>query len=193
MQSKAIAVVVTAVVAVVVAVGAIVLRPGPTPPPAPRLAQPAAEPAVASVVPTPTVAPRVTPIPVEWPQLRSLDELVHRAHELSLKHDHDGMRAMVPDLAKASKVLLTATVPALPGADDAWMKRRIATLQQNLQILDAAAHLPEGTDDHKATEELHEAINSVIDNVEVMMGATAAQHKGIIRSEHAHADHNCGA
>jgi hypothetical protein len=166
------------------------LRSRPEPPrPAVRVDAPAPR-ATAS----PTPIPEPTPTPVEWPELRALDELVHQAHELSLLHKHLEVRAMVPDLAKASKAVLAGTIPQLPGADSAWMQRRVASLQQNIEILDGVLNPSKNNivGALTASAKLHDAINSLIDNVEVMMGATAARHQGILRSEHAHADHNCG-
>ena len=139
-----------------------------------------------------------TPIPVEWPELRRLDEQVHIAHELSRAHDHLGIRQLLPVLKQEVEVVLASPIPRLPGADEAWMKRRVAALRNNRDLL-ARAIDEQIADDPRAvfqqptgTVDLHATVNTLVDNVEVLMGATASHHQGITRDEHVHTDHQCG-
>ncbi len=177
--------------------------------------QPAAEAAPTPPAPTPKppsaaeslkAALEAKPVPVEWPQLRVLDEEIHKAHQFSLNHDHANLYALLPTLRGDVQDLLANPVPKLPGADEHWMKRRVAAMQSNLEALDGliarnetqetpAPGMPfwwKGDASAYKGMALHETVNSLIDNVEVVMGATAAEHKGILRAEHVHTDHQCG-
>jgi hypothetical protein len=126
-------------------------------------------------------APAVASI-VEWPAVRELDELAHRAGAAADGGDVAALRAMLPDLNRLAKA---AATDAIPG--NARNAVQVEMLQLDLENLADALADPAAL----ADEDLHASVEALHPVIEGLMLAAGLPHVHGSQDDHGH-DHDHG-